>query len=153
MSKKVQIIDIKDGKKVQSFDTWNAASFYFHDASGNIAEFIVRYDLKNEIAGNFDISQIICINEIGMPTKNIQKLNDQLIADLRTDFWKGDLTRFGTNGSQEGIFLLPNYDLKNLWFPTEIKIKPEPFEAIIENHNQDYIIEFKNEILKTSIIS
>lgn len=149
MDKKVEIIDIENGRKTQNFDTWNADSFYFYDGSGNIVEYIVRYDLKNNDHGDFDISKVLGVNEMGMPTANVKKTNNQLQIELETEFWKGDLQRFGTNGSQEGIFLLPNYNLKDIWFPTSIKIKPEPFDAIIENKGKEYHVEFRNEKIKT----
>lgn len=148
MGKRIEIINIEDGRKIQKFESWNADSFYFYDASGNIVEFIVRYDLNNNDYDDFDISKVLGVNEMGMPTSNIIKTNAQLQAELETEYWKGDIERFGTNGSQEGIFLLPNYNVKNLWFPTSIKIKPEPFEAIIENREKEYHIIFKDEKIK-----
>ncbi|MFA9388314.1 MAG: VOC family protein [Prolixibacteraceae bacterium] len=151
MEKRTEIIEIEPGRKTQKFENWNADSFYFYDASGNIAEFIVRYDLKNSDNANFELSKVLGINEIGMPTCDVKKINDQLQTELKTKFWKGDLNRFGTNGSQEEIFLLPNYELKDIWFPTSIKINPEPFEASIENDGMEYLIEFRNEKLKTTV--
>ena len=151
MGKRTEVIDIEDGRKIENFKSWNADSFYFYDASGNIAECIARYDLKNNIESDFDISEVLGVNEMGMPTKDVQKINNQLQTGLGTKFWKGDLKRFGTNGSQEGIFLLPNYKLKDIWFPASVKIKPEPFEAIIENNGKEYLLEFRNEKLKTTL--
>ena len=150
MEKRTDVIHIENGRKIENFKSWNADSFYFYDASGNIAEFIVRYDLKNNIKSKFDLSEVIGINEIGMATKDVRKINTQLETELGTKFWKGDLERFGTNGSQEGIILLPNYELKEIWFPTSLKIKPEPFETIIENNGKEYHVEFNNEKLRTS---
>lgn len=151
MEERTEIVNIENGRKVQNFESWNADSFYFYDASGNIAEFIVRYDLKNnDYSRDFDISNILGVNEMGMPTANIKKTNEQLRTDLKTEYWKGDIERFGTNGTQEGIFLLPNYNLKDIWFPTSIKIKPEPFEAVIENEKEEYHIEYRNEKIKTT---
>lgn len=149
MEKRTEVLTIENNRKIQNFESWNADSFYFYDASGNIAEFIVRYDLNNEESDTFDISKVLGINEIGMPTTNVKRINDQLQKALKTEYWKGDIERFGTNGSQEGIFLLPNYNLKNIWFPTSIKIKPEPFEAVIENKQREYHLEYKNEKIKT----
>lgn len=148
MEKRTEIVNIENGRKIQNFESWNADSFYFYDTSGNIAEFIVRYDLKNNESSDFEISKVLGINEIGMPTTNVKKTNDQLQIEMETAFWKGDLERFGTNGSQEGILLLPNYNLKDIWFPTTVKIKPEPFEAIIENGNKEYHLEFRNEKIR-----
>lgn len=150
MEKRVEIIDIENGRKTQKFETWNADSFYFYDASGNIAEFIVRYDLKNDDQTDFDISKVLGVNEMGMPTTDIQKMNEQLEKEIKTKFWKGDLERFGTNGSQEGLLLLPNYKFKEIWFPASLKIKPEPFKATIENNGKEYKIEFREEQLKTA---
>lgn len=148
MTKRTKIIDIDNGRKIQHFESWNADSFYFYDASGNIAEFIVRYDLKNGGETDFDISKVLCVNEIGMPTNDIRKLNKQLETEMKTKFWKGDTERFGTNGNQEGILLLPNYEFKEVWFPTTLKIRPQPFEAVIENDELEYELEYKNEQLK-----
>jgi catechol 2,3-dioxygenase-like lactoylglutathione lyase family enzyme len=149
MESRIDIIDIENGKKIQNFETWNADSFYFYDASGNVVEFIVRYDLANEESEDFDITKVLGVNEMGMPTGNVKKTNNQLQTELETEFWKGDIERFGTNGSQEGIFILPNYNLKDIWFPTTIKIRPEPFEAIIENGKSEYHLEFRNQKIKT----
>lgn len=142
MGKRMEILDIEKGRKTQFFDTWNAESFYFFDKSGNIVEFIVRYDLQNETNADFDIHQVLCVNEIGMPTNQIGEVNRQLEQKIKTEFWKGNETVFGTNGDQEGLFLLPNYELKDHWFPTTIKIKPVPFEVIVENEGKRYFVEF-----------
>ena len=146
------VIKIEDGQKTVHFASWNADSFYFYDASGNVAECIVRYDLKNEVNGDFDGNQVLCVNELGLPTRHIEGTNSQLKHEMGTDYWKGDKVRFGTNGNQEGIFLMPNYTIKDVWFPTSIKITPEPFECIIESNGICYAVAFKNEVLRIAII-
>lgn len=150
MEKRTDILTIEKGRKTQNFETWNADSFYFYDASGNIAEFIARHDLNNHDLDEFDSSKVLGINEIGMPTTHIKKTSDQLKTELQTENWKGDMDRFGTNGTQEGIFLLPNYQVKNSWFPTSLKIKPESFEAVIVNKEKEYHLEYKNEKIITT---
>ncbi|WP_040281608.1 VOC family protein [Psychroserpens damuponensis] len=152
MSERVDVIELDKGKNIHNFKTWNADSFYFYDASGNIAECIVRYDLNTNNDSNFDSSNVLCINEIGMPTANVDKLNKQLETELHTRFWKGDLKIFGTNGSQEGLFLLPNYEVKDTWFPTSINIKPEPFEAVVDNGTQDFKIVYRDKKLTTKAL-
>lgn len=150
MEKRIEIIDLDEGRKTQRFESWNADSFYFYDASGNIAEFIVRHDLNNVSKSEFKISDVLCVNEIGMPTNDIEKTNKQLQENFGTEFWKGNRDRFGTNGSPEGLFLLPNYNLKSNWFPTKIKIKPVHFEAVIEQKSKMYFMNYSNEQLKTT---
>lgn len=152
MEKRWQVVEIEEGAKTVHFDDWNADSFYFYDGSGNIAECIVRYDLQNESEETFDASSFLCVNEMGLGSNNIVKINMQLEEELSTKFWKGDYVRFGTNGSQEGLFLLPNYEKKEIWFPTEISIEPEPFEAWIENEGQNYAVIYENGTLITSCL-
>ena len=144
MKNRVQIIEIEKVKKIQWFEDWNVNSFYFYDASGNIAEFIVRHDLEYESDSEFKVSDILCLNEIGLPVSNIGELNRALEQNLKTTFYKGDLKRFGTNGDAEGMFLMPNYKVKDIWFPTQKKIEPNPFEAIIENNGVLNYMEFTN---------
>ncbi|MDG5491301.1 VOC family protein [Psychroserpens sp. SPM9] len=145
MEEKVDLIDIDKGRKTQRFETWNADSFYFYDGSGNVAEFIVRHDLKNQSSHSFSFEDVICVNEIGLPTSSIEDTNTILKKELNSDFWKGDTKHFGTNGTQEGLFLLPNYKTRTNWFPTELTITPSPFKAAIENNNSLYDFDFFNE--------
>ena len=145
--KRLTLIELDKHKFIQRWESWNADAIYFYDASGNIVEFIARYDLKNESSDDFGIKQIISINEIGMPSKHVRDLNIQLKESMNCDLWKGDLERFSTNGDQNGLFLIPNYLIKKEWFPTNNKIEPSPFEAIVENDNKEYALEFKDEIL------
>ena len=152
MNNRTETVDIENGEKIVRFEDWNADSFYFYDGGGNIAEFIVRHDLKNEVDSEFDLNMILCINEIGLGTTDIEKVNYQLEENIGSKFYKGNFTRFGTNGSVEGIFLLPNYNLKETWFPTEIKIKAEPFEAIVEKNNKKYQVIYSGGELTTSKI-
>ena len=151
LEKLTSILDIENDRKTQRFETWNADSFYFYDASGNIAEFIVRHDLKNQTNTPFSITDVICINEIGLPTTSIEETNSYLEKRLKTQFWKGDTKHFGTNGTQEGLFLLPNYNTRTTWFPTDLKIDPSPFKALIENNDVLYNFEFIEEIIKVKV--
>ncbi len=149
MEKRVDIITLENGRKIQRFESWNADAFYFYDGSGNVAEFIVRHDLKNESYSEFTLTDLLCVNEIGMPTNDITKLNTELTQNFGTEFWKGDLHSFGTHGSQEGLFLLPNYNQKNVWFPTSVHIKPEPFSTTILSNGKKYVMKYKKEEVKT----
>ncbi|MFK7773230.1 MAG: VOC family protein [Saprospiraceae bacterium] len=150
MEKRIPIIDLGKGSKTQRFESWDADSFYFYDGSGNIAEFIVRHELNNFSDTDFNISNVLCVNEIGMPTKDVAETNSILQEKYGTEFWKGDPKRFGTNGDQEGLFLLPNYEIKEIWFPTSLKIKPEPFEIIFDHKEERYSMEFSDGEIKTT---
>jgi catechol-2,3-dioxygenase len=148
LNKRLEIIKIENDSIKQKFESWNAESVYFYDGARNLAEFIVRYDLKNNNSDEFDQSQIISVNEIGMPTSNVKKINTALEEQLHTKFWKGDLQRFGTNGTQNGLFLLVNNQIKKNWFPTTLNTESTPFEATIIVKNKSYQIKFEKEQCK-----
>lgn len=147
MEKRTHVVKIEGERKIQNFESWNADSFYFYDASGNLAEFIVRYDLANESKETFEHSSVLGFNEIGLPSVNIEKTNSELNDLLGTEFWKGSLQRFGTNGDQEGLFLLPNLQIKDQWFPTNQKIKMEPFELVVSHNGKEQALKFDGELL------
>ena len=132
------------------FESWNAKSFYFYDGNGNLAECIVRYDLDNPSESQFTSSDMLCVNEIGMPSKHVRKLNDTLANEMNSYFWKGDMERFATNGSQEGLFLLVNNDIKKTWFPTNLYTESSPFAAIVETKKGIFNIEFSDGEIKVS---
>src|SRR5690606_4380100 len=75
MKERVGIIEIEDGENIVNFEDWNAESFYFYDGSGNLAEFIVHHDLNNSIYQDFDISEVLGVNEIGIGTDDVEKIN------------------------------------------------------------------------------
>ncbi len=152
LQERLEPIEIEEARVSQFFSSWNAESVYFYDASGNIAEFIVRYDLANDSDTEFGIESIININEIGLASSKPEDLNQQLEQEIGSKFWKGDKKRFGTNGSQEGLFLLPNYELKEIWFPTTVKITASPFEVVIEHEAKQYLLVYQNSELKISVI-
>lgn len=144
---RLDVVNIEGGSVTNWFEDWNAKSVYFYDASGNIAELIVRYDLKNETSKPFGLEDIISVNEIGMPTKDIVKINTAIESELGSKFWKGDWERFGTNGTQDGLFLLVNNDEKKEWFPTDLFTASSPFRAKVTVDKQEFDIAFENEEL------
>ncbi len=127
---KVHLI-VTNGSVIHDHIHWNAKAIYFYDGAGNIGEFIVRYDLENDMETDFSFNDILCINEIGAPSNNPKTLNKCLETKLETTIWKGDLERFAVNGDQEGMFLLVNNEVKENWYPTDIFPESAPFDAKI----------------------
>lgn len=144
MGDRVPIIDVLPGKKTVHFDSWNADSFYFYDAAGNIAECITHNDLDNDKGGLFDRRLLLAVNEIGLGTDNIEKINSILESECSSPFWKGDLMAFGTNGSAEGRILIPDYNIRETWFPTTIKIEPVPVALTIECEGHLFKLIYRN---------
>lgn len=148
ISARFNLIQSDDGTVHRQVD-WNADSIYFLDGNDNIAEIIVRFDIKSNHGSEFSPASLLCIHEIGAPTTDIPKLNAQFESYLDTKFWKGNYTRFGTNGDLDGIFLMVNTEVKKEWYPTNIATHSLPFEASIESNGTVKNLSFKNgEILK-----
>ena len=148
MQRRVPILEVEKGEKIQRFESWNAESFYFYDGSGNLAECIARYDLNNRVQKQFSSSDLLAVNEIGFPTKNIEETDRTLSEIIGSLSWKGDLHRFGTHGDQEGLILLPNYKVKKTWFPTDREIRPESFEATLEQQGEETSLAFRKTGIK-----
>ena len=150
MKNRVEILQTKNDEQIAFFENWNAKSFYFYDGSGNLAEIITHYNLDYQTDAEFDQNSILGISEIGLPTTDIEATNKLLEEKTTSKFWKGDFEIFGTNGSDEGKILLPNYAIKTTWFPTTNKIIPTPFTVILENDNQYSKAIFDNNKLNIS---
>ena len=150
MKNRVEILRTENDEQIAFFKNWNAESFYFYDGSGNLAEIITHYNLDYQTDAEFDQNSILGISEIGLPTTDIEATNKLLEEKTTSKFWKGDFEIFGTNGSDEGKILLPNYAIKTTWFPTTNKIIPTPFTVILENDNQYSKAIFDNNKLNIS---
>ena len=127
-----------EGQRIVDFG--NGRAVYFWDADGNIAEFIERPSLGHPAQNEFRISDVIQLNEIGMPCENpiavaeelIQKFGISLVdeAVFRNDFvWCGDY---------EGVFLLPK--IGRNWMPCDkaceknaLSVKFETQKGIFEH--------------------
>lgn len=150
MKDKVEILYTEPKHQFATFENWNAKSFYFYDGAGNLAEIIAHYNLDYEANAEFNHTSILGISEIGLPTTSIKTINEILEEKTTSKFWKGDEKTFGTNGSDEGKILLPNYFIKKTWFPTDLMIHPTPFTTIIENDHLYSKIIFDNNKLNIS---
>lgn len=152
MSKRHNLIPIEPNINIAHFKSWNSHSIYFYDGEGNIAEFIARHDLKNESHEKFGIHSFLSINEIGTPTAHPRSTDFQLQCAMGSQFWKGDLDRFSTHGDENGLFLLPNYKIKTTWYPTDVKVMPVPYSAIIICKMKEYSLAYKDETLTIHIV-
>jgi len=144
LRERLDILRIEGDRIIQRFDSWNADSVYFDDGNGSLAEFIVRYDLENDSNQPFGLESILNVNEIGTPTTAIAAVNDGMKQKVGSDFWKGDLDRFGTHGSQEGLLLLVNPEKKETWFPTGLPIQTSPYKAVVEHGGKSFALSYEN---------
>ena len=152
MKKRVEILNTIEENQIAFFENWNAKSFYFYDGAGNLAEIITHQDIDYQHTKVFNQDSILGISEIGLPTLDIKSTNQKIEEQTTSKFWKGDFEVFGTNGTDEGKILLPNYLIKTTWFPTNTAIQQHPFELVIESENRKFLSKFIETNLEISSI-
>ena len=148
MKNRVEILNTTEENQIAFFENWDAKSFYFYDGAGNLAEIITHQNVDYQNTKTFNQDSLLGISEIGLPTLDIKSTNQKIEEQTTSKFWKGDFEVFGTNGTDEGKILLPNYLIKTTWFPTNTAIQQHPFELVIESENQKYQINYINKTLK-----
>ena len=137
----------RDGEKIIYFGTkenHTGRAIYFFDEDGNIAEFIERASLNIEVEGDFNIQQIIKINEIGMPVDDPMEVSRQLINQYKIQLI--DLHHLNDSfcwvGDYNGVFIV----VKNgrNWLPTKLAAQSNDFWVEFESSEEVYEMEFKN---------
>ncbi len=124
------LLDDNTGDDLQYFDFWDAHAMYFKDPSGNIGELIARHTLKNDRNGEFSISDLLCISEIGVPVED----PIDFAAKLKSTY---GLNNYGSSmfvGDEYGLFVIPT--INRPWFPENIQ-KAEVYPTEIQVSDKD----------------
>ncbi|KXX71121.1 VOC family protein [Flammeovirga sp. SJP92] len=136
---KKRVTILKEGTSdIQDFSAWKAKAIYFYDKDQNIVELIGREDVKGNPHDTFNAAAVISISEIGVPSKNIEKVYQSLvnINSSELPIYDGSFQRFCAVGDPEGLFICINNEKKGTWFPTEDAAYASSFKVeILENHN------------------
>jgi catechol-2,3-dioxygenase len=111
------------------FVSWNAHSFYFVDPDQNIVEMIARHDLHNQQTEAFSIEQVICVDEVGMPIKEVSAGIAFMEKELGLKPWKEPTEKFAPIGDQEGLFIL--VEEGRIWFATDRASSQVPISLTI----------------------
>ena len=136
---------LKDGvNEIQDFDFWNAKAIYFYDRDENIVELIARKKLKNSSSQKFDVTQLLEISEIGVPTLDIEKEYEHLKSITGIEIFDGGFERFCAIGDENGLFICINKKIKD-WFPTNDKAFSSEFKIKLVEKEKEYLLSYKNE--------
>lgn len=146
---KIDLIS-SNGSKVIDFSHWNAKALFFEDGNGNLAEVIERASRAPMHGSAFSVDMIQNISEIGIPLTNIEPVFDLMNHEIRLEKYDGNLDRFCAIGTEEGLFICINKNIKT-WYPIDKEAIPSYFEAIVTYMKQDYIVTFDG--LKVAIES
>lgn len=145
LKQRVQILPFA-GKEIVDFSNWNAEAIYFHDPGGNIVEFIARRNLAIPTPSTFASSQCTCISEVGVGTRNIEHIYQQLREVIQLPIYDGSFDRFCAMGHEEGLFIVVNYEKKK-WFPTDGLISASMFEVEWVEGERSWRIRYESEEL------
>jgi hypothetical protein len=108
----------KDGEDEFFFANINALSLYFCDAANNILEFIVHYDLEQDIVGTFGPTEILHVSEIGLPVEDVPALATMLKDTLNIEPYGGPVSDdFAFLGDIYGQLVVVKSGRP--WLPTE----------------------------------
>ncbi len=122
------------------FPNWNANSLYFMDPSGNILEFIARYDLPSLHKNVFDTSCILNISEIGIVTDPVSATK-QLLEDnfgLSVFHRQQPTEEFCPMGDDSGLLIVVTQHRN--WFPTRLPCRPYPVKVKFTNNEGNSLL-------------
>ncbi|MEM7660131.1 MAG: hypothetical protein AAF399_28740 [Bacteroidota bacterium] len=120
-----------EGQELVDFPHWQAKAMYFVDPAGNIGELIGRQDISTDVAGAFSPAHYLGISEIGVASRNIPRLSQELTAHFGLARYSGDGQRFQAMGDPQGLFIIVNPDLKT-WIPIGLPLSEAPFEVAFQ---------------------
>lgn len=133
---KVDLIKFANDAVIADFASWNAASVYFYDNNGNIAEFIARLDNKTESNETFDASCILNISEIGLVAQNVAALTKEIKIKTSLSVFSKQKPRedFSAMGDNNGLFILVLENRR--WFATQIRARRFPVKVKIDRDGE-----------------
>ena len=140
-SKEISLLPL-NGDKIIHFDTGEA--IYFYDPDGNVVEFIERPTLNYLSKTDFSITDIIKINEIGLPVADPVEMSEALVtkfgivpyksAPMRDRFcWVGDF-----NGA-----IIVSLTGRN-WLPTQKPGIVNDFSLTYTEAEKTFYLSFEN---------
>jgi len=133
-----------ENEEIIQFTSWNAVALYFYDKDFNIVELIARKNMNVISNDPFSSNSFLHISEIGLPTKNVNHAFNYLNSHLGLEKYSGDLNRFCAVGSETGLFIIINYNIKK-WIPNMESAYPYPFDIKLENGKRSAHLRFAND--------
>jgi hypothetical protein len=145
LKERVKLLWIEDYKSfIADFNRWHAKSLYFMDPSGNVAEFISRFDLNDIAEESFSAVLIRNVSEIGLvfPASSYDEQVRQLISTWNLSYFikQKPLEEFRAIGDDEGLFIcVPEH---RSWYP--LKDKPAfsfPIEVQVKTRSKEFLLQ------------
>ncbi len=116
ISTKTPLLQDDSGRDEFQSASWNSNSLYFKDAANNILEFIARHDQHNDVDEPFNSSQILQISEIGLPSRDVISLAEELCDQLGVSIYRQEASEtFTPVGDEDGLFILAVEN--RIWYP------------------------------------
>jgi catechol 2,3-dioxygenase-like lactoylglutathione lyase family enzyme len=139
---KVPLIDVEPGNKIADFVNWNAKSIYFFDTTGNILEFIARFELDNKNDTPFTGLSITCISEVGLAVDDVATQCDELVSahSLPVFSRQPRLQNFSALGDDNGLLIISI--VNRHWYLTDIPAQKYHTKILIKNNDQLHSLSF-----------
>ena len=123
-----------EGRDEYTFAAWKAGAFYFHDAGGNIVEFIARHTLDNASDAPFNCCSLLNVSEIGTPVRDLHSFCSLLEQELGIAIYGGNKKDFAMYGDEHGLFIVVGVQRK--WHPAGPPAKIFPLRITIKGDHE-----------------
>ncbi len=116
---------------------WNARSAYFADPDGNVLEFIIRRDLPDDDADDFDPERIVCISEVGVALPDVPGFAAAAGDALGLPSYGGGDDAFRPLGDIDGLLIAVAPGRH--WFPTTAPSGALPLAVELESDRSGWL--------------
>ncbi|QYR21291.1 VOC family protein [Paenibacillus sp. sptzw28] len=123
-------INLINGQKQYYSSSWDSDSIYFYDPAGNVVEFIAHHRLKSDSGGEFDLTDILCVSEIGLGVTSVQATSEALCEQFGLQVYRNSNEVFIPVGDAHGLIILSG--LNRDWLGSDKKVEVFPLEVTIE---------------------
>jgi len=127
---------LRDASGTERFElggVWQSRSVYFAGPHDAVLELIARNALLSPCAveGEFHGTEIVCVSEVGLPTRDVLHLSTALKRDLGIESFGEPSEGFSPLGDDEGLFIV--VDEARSWFP-EGRLLPTALGVRVTSH-------------------
>jgi catechol 2,3-dioxygenase-like lactoylglutathione lyase family enzyme len=124
LRERVDVLPFEDGAVVMRFEWIGSDSLYFHDAGGNVVEFMLRDEIQEPSRGSFGPSLLLEIGEIGIAAEDVVATSDALRQALGAPtYWGGGAGLTAIGDSTGAVLVSPR---GRGWIPTGLPAEPWP---------------------------
>ncbi|UYZ64471.1 VOC family protein [Hymenobacter weizhouensis] len=145
LAARVPLLPGPAGGTLVDFPNWNAQSFYFHDATGNILECIARRGSLPSSAGSGLAGMLRGVSEVGAAVPDVPAAAELLHRTGGVPYYPPGprLPHFTPLGDDHGLFILSA--VGRGWMPTGRPAEQHVLRAVVEQSGQQLAVQFSGQ--------